>query len=74
MLAQAPQSSPAPRLSKFVAEALLERQGPRQIERRAREIGLPKPMVEVAVKACARAACDCRSEQTRPASAESATL
>jgi hypothetical protein len=73
MLAQAPQQEVAPRLSRLVAEALIERHGPRLIQRRAKEIGLPAPVAEVAVAACAATACDTRASRRRAAGAQLAS-
>ena len=48
-------------LSRLVAEALVGRHGPRQIEERACEMGLPMPAAKVVVAACAACSCDSRT-------------
>lgn len=48
----------SPRPSRFIAEALIGRHGPRQITARANDIGLPKPLTKVIVAACAATATD----------------
>ena len=53
------QAIPTP-LSRLVAEALVGRHGPRQIEERACEMGLPVPAAKVVVAACAACSCDSR--------------
>ena len=45
--------------SRFVAEALIARDGPQEISTRAEELGLPEIAREVAVAACVGTACDC---------------
>jgi hypothetical protein len=45
--------------SRFVAEALIARDGPHEISARADELGLPEVAREVAVAACVGTACDC---------------
>ena len=50
------EASPSP--SKFIAEALVGRHGPRQIAARADAIGLPKQLTRVIVVACTATATD----------------
>lgn len=47
-----PTISPAPRPSQVIAEALVERQDPRQISNRAADLGYPRALVETIVAAC----------------------
>jgi hypothetical protein len=49
--------SPA-RLSHVIAEALVERYGPSQIERQADHLGLPRPLTRVIQAACCATATD----------------
>ncbi len=61
-MSAAPQShTSAPALPRLVAEALVGRHGPRQIEERACEMGLPTPAAKVVVAACAACSCDSRT-------------
>ena len=60
-MSAAPQThAPSAPLSRLVAEALVGRHGPRQIEERACEMGLPVPAAKVVVAACAACSCDSR--------------
>ena len=59
-----PESSPQP--SRFIAEALVERHGPRLITDRATELGLPKPLTNAIVCACASTAVDTSWTKKRP--------
>lgn len=52
------ETSSSPRLSRFVAEALVGRHGPRQITARANAIGLPNQLTKVIVVACTATATD----------------
>ena len=45
--------------SRFVAEALIARDGPQEISDRADELGLPEVARDVVVAACVGTACDC---------------
>ena len=45
--------------SRFVAEALIARDGPQEISDRADRLGLPLVARDVAVAACVGTACDC---------------
>jgi hypothetical protein len=51
--------------SRFVAEALIARDGPEEISTRAEELGLPEIAREVAVAACVGTACDCSLVQSQ---------
>lgn len=58
-MSAAPQShTSSASLPRLVAEALVGRHGPRQIEERACEMGLPTPAAKVVVAACAACSCD----------------
>ena len=60
-MSAAPEFQPVPApLPRLVAEALVGRHGPRQIEERACEMGLPMPAAQVVVAACAACSCDSR--------------
>lgn len=48
----------SPRPSRVIAEALVERQGPRQIVRRAATLGLSRQLTEAMVAACCATAVD----------------
>ena len=48
-----------PTFSRFVAEALIARDGPRKITAKAEELGLSPVAKSVAVVACVATACDC---------------
>lgn len=56
------QSSSRP--SRFIAEALVGRHGPRQITARANAIGLPKQLTKVIVVACTATATDAALPRT----------
>lgn len=56
----------SPRPSRFIAEALIGRHGPRQITARANDIGLPKPLTKVIVAACCATATDPAPKSRRP--------
>ena len=47
-----------PTFSRFVAEALIARDGPQEIFARADELGLSHVAKDIAVTACAATACD----------------
>jgi hypothetical protein len=49
--------------TRFVAEALIARDGPQEISARAVELGLPELARDVAVAACVGTACDCSNVQ-----------
>jgi hypothetical protein len=55
----------SPRPSRFIAEALIGRHGPRQITARANDIGLPTPLTKVIVAACAATATDSSAPKSR---------
>jgi len=48
-----------PTFTRFVAEALIARDGPQEISTRAEELGLSPVAKDVAVAACVATACDC---------------
>lgn len=48
-----------PTFSRFVAEALIARDGPGEITAKAEELGLSPAAKSVAVAACVSTACDC---------------
>ena len=54
--------------SRFVAEALIARDGPQEISDRADRLGLPLVARDVAVAACVGTACDCSLMQLEDAS------
>lgn len=58
--------TPSPRLSRFIAEALVGRHGPRQITARANAIGLPNQLTKVIVCACTATATDPTPARRRP--------
>lgn len=60
-----------PTFSRFVAEALIARDGPREINEKAEELGLSPAAKTVAVAACVATACDCGN---RPHSHTSGSL
>jgi len=53
--------------SRFVAEALIARDGPQEISDRADRLGLPPVARDVAVAACVGTACDCSLMQLEDA-------
>ena len=53
--------------SRFVAEALIARDGPQEISDRADRLGLPLVARDVAVAACVGTACDCSLMQLEDA-------
>lgn len=55
----------SPRPSKFIAEALVGRHGPRQIAASADAIGLPKQLTKVIVVACTATATDAAFPRTK---------
>ena len=48
-----------PSFSRFIAEALVARNGPQEISARAEELGLSPVAKDIAVAACVATACDC---------------
>ena len=58
--------SATPHPSQVIAEALVERQGPRQIVRRAATLGLSRQLTEAMVVACCATAVDLTAAR-RPA-------
>jgi len=58
LTAQPSPSDASPQASRVIAEALVERHGPRQIADRATELGLPEPLTNAIVCACASTAVD----------------
>ena len=48
-----------PTFSRFIAEALVARDGPQEISARADELGFSHTAKDVAVAACVATACDC---------------
>jgi hypothetical protein len=59
MMADASFDENEPTFSRFVAEALIARDGPVEITARAEELGLSPIEKEIAVCACVATACDC---------------
>ena len=53
-----------PTFTRFIAEALIARDGPREISVRADQLGLSPVAKDVAVAACVATACDCSSAPT----------
>jgi hypothetical protein len=69
-----PQPTPedlAPRPSRVIAEALVERYGQRQIAARAASLGLPRQLTQVIVAACASVAAEGAPSRRRHAVATS---
>ena len=60
-----------PTFSRFVAEALIARDGPGEITAKAEELGLSPVAKTIAVAACVSTACDCGN---RPHDAASQSL
>lgn len=54
--------------SRFVAEALIARDGPQEISARAEQLGFPPTAKDVVVAACVSTACDCSKIQRRDTS------
>ncbi|MDQ2682080.1 MAG: hypothetical protein M3Y37_00995 [Chloroflexota bacterium] len=50
-----------PTFTRFIAEALIKRDGPQEICARAEELGLSPVAKDVAVAACVATACDCHA-------------
>jgi hypothetical protein len=65
MQAMPSQVESSPRTSRFIAEALIGRHGPRQIVARADDMGIPKPLVKVIVAACTATATDTTLPRSR---------
>ena len=61
MMADASLDELDPTFSRFIAEALIARDGPQEISARAEELGLSPIEKTIAVCACAATACDCSS-------------
>jgi hypothetical protein len=57
-----------PTFSRFVAEALIARDGPGEITAKAEELGLSPVAKTVAVAACVSTACDCENPRHSAAS------
>ncbi|HEU5431902.1 MAG TPA: hypothetical protein VFU81_09570 [Thermomicrobiales bacterium] len=58
MLPAQSSSEPTPRPSRIIAEALVQRHGPRRIAIRAAKLGLSVPLTEAIVVACSAASID----------------
>jgi hypothetical protein len=58
MRAPLPFEERVPRVSRVVAEALVERQGPRRIVTQANQLGLPPVLTRALVVACGASALD----------------
>ena len=58
MRAPLPVEERVPRVSRVVAEALVERQGPRRIVTQANQLGLPPVLTRALVVACGASALD----------------
>ena len=54
-----------PTFTRFIAEALIARDGPQEISQRAEELGLSPVAKDVAVAACVATACDCSTANPR---------
>ena len=65
MMADASYDEHDPTFSRFIAEALISRDGPQEISARAEELGLSPVAIDVAVAACVSTACDCSTMSTR---------
>lgn len=65
MMADASIDEYDPSFTRFIAEALIARDGPQEITTRADELGLSPIAKDVAVAACAATACDCSTLDTR---------
>ena len=59
MMADASFDEFEPTFTRFIAEALIARDGPREISVRAEQMGLSPVAKDVAVAACVATACDC---------------
>lgn len=59
------ETASSPRPSRFIAEALVGRHGPRQIAARANAIGLPNQLTKVIVVACTATATDTNPGRAR---------
>lgn len=59
MMADASFDEYEPTFTRFIAEALIARDGPQEISERARRLGLSSIAKTVAVAACVGTACDC---------------
>lgn len=59
MMAEASIDEFEPTFTRFIAEALIARDGPREISVRADQLGLSPVAKDVAVAACVGTACDC---------------
>jgi hypothetical protein len=59
MMADASFDEFEPTFTRFVAEALIARDGPQEISARADRLGLSPVAKDVAVAACVATACDC---------------
>ena len=58
MHAPVPAEDRAPRVSRVIAEALVQRQGPRRIVKQANQLGLPPTLTRAVVVACGASALD----------------
>jgi hypothetical protein len=65
MMADALTDEYDPTFTRFIAEALIARDGPQEITTRADELGLSPVAKDVAVAACAATACDCSNIHDR---------
>ena len=65
MMADASTDEYDPSFSRFIAEALIARDGPQEITTRADELGLSPIAKDVAVAACVATACDCSTSDLR---------
>jgi hypothetical protein len=65
MRAPTPIQEREPRVSRVVAEALVERQGPRRIVTQANQLGLPPVLTRALVVACGASALDTTGVATR---------
>jgi hypothetical protein len=68
MMADASFDEFEPTFTRFIAEALIARDGPQEISQRAERLGLSPVAKDVAVAACVATACDCASTGSRAAS------
>lgn len=57
---------PSPRPSRLIAEALVQRHGPRRIAVRAARLGLPPQLTRAMVVACCATALDPKGASLRP--------
>jgi hypothetical protein len=65
MMADASIDGYDPTFSRFIAEALIARDGTQEISTRAEELGFSPVAKDIAVAACVATACDCSTSGTR---------